>query len=218
MGLRHAVAHLARARRVAAQTRAARGLQRRALSGAYGRTLALLPTNFPPWAAVYQQARRWLEAGCFEALVHDLRMLLRALHGPRAAADGSDPGRPRAAIEPREWRAGRLQWAQAAQRLEGPCGGGYPGPAAGAPRHASDADERTQVAALAEQVQAVTGQRGGGGLRRSGSTGEEAAATAAAHGLELPGGRPARGQARFRPAAPPVGGGENPVILPIIRS
>jgi transposase len=33
-----------------------------------------LPVDFPPWAAVYQQARRWLEAGCFEALVHDLRM------------------------------------------------------------------------------------------------------------------------------------------------
>ena len=27
----------------------------------------LLPTNFPPWQAVYQQTRRWLEAGCFEA-------------------------------------------------------------------------------------------------------------------------------------------------------
>ena len=37
----------------------------------------LLPTNFPPWAAVYQQTQRWLAAGCFEALVHDLRVLLR---------------------------------------------------------------------------------------------------------------------------------------------
>src|SRR5215475_11195168 len=37
----------------------------------------LLPTNFPPWPTVYQQARRWLAAGCFEALVDDLRLLLR---------------------------------------------------------------------------------------------------------------------------------------------
>ena len=37
----------------------------------------LLPTNFPPWAAVYQQTRRWLAAGVFEAMAHDLRMLLR---------------------------------------------------------------------------------------------------------------------------------------------
>ena len=33
----------------------------------------MLPTNFPPWQAVYQQAQRWLAAGCFEAMVHDLR-------------------------------------------------------------------------------------------------------------------------------------------------
>src|SRR5918998_1734255 len=37
----------------------------------------LLPTNFPPWEAVYQQTRRWLAAGVFEAIAHDLRMLLR---------------------------------------------------------------------------------------------------------------------------------------------
>ncbi|MDP9474004.1 MAG: IS5 family transposase, partial [Chloroflexota bacterium] len=37
----------------------------------------LLPTNFPPWAAVYQQTQRWIAADCFEAMVHDLRALLR---------------------------------------------------------------------------------------------------------------------------------------------
>src|SRR5829696_825181 len=38
-----------------------------------------LPTNFPPWEAVYQQTQRWLRAGVFEAMVHDLRVLLRWL-------------------------------------------------------------------------------------------------------------------------------------------
>ena len=37
----------------------------------------MLPTNFPPWQAVYQQTRRWLDAGVFEAMVHDLRAMLR---------------------------------------------------------------------------------------------------------------------------------------------
>src|SRR5215216_681349 len=37
----------------------------------------MLPTNFPPWAAVYQQTQRWLAAGVFEAMGHDLRTLLR---------------------------------------------------------------------------------------------------------------------------------------------
>ena len=41
----------------------------------------MLPTNFPPWAAVYQQTRRWLAAGCFEAMVHDLRAFLRWTEG-----------------------------------------------------------------------------------------------------------------------------------------
>src|SRR3954451_1805691 len=43
-----------------------------------------LPKDFPPWAAVYQRTRRWLAAGCFEAIVHDLRAVLRF-------ADGRDP-------------------------------------------------------------------------------------------------------------------------------
>src|SRR5918992_4412680 len=41
----------------------------------------MLPTNFPPWEAVYQQTRRWLAAGCFEAMVHDLRAILRWAEG-----------------------------------------------------------------------------------------------------------------------------------------
>jgi transposase len=40
-----------------------------------------LPGDFPPWAAVDQPARRWMAAGCFEALVHDVRLLLRVLPG-----------------------------------------------------------------------------------------------------------------------------------------
>lgn len=40
-----------------------------------------LPADFPPWQAVYQQTRRWLDAGCFEAIVLDLRELLRLAAG-----------------------------------------------------------------------------------------------------------------------------------------
>jgi transposase len=40
-----------------------------------------LPKDFPPWEAVYQQSRRWLRAGCFEAIVHDLRAILRFAAG-----------------------------------------------------------------------------------------------------------------------------------------
>ena len=40
-----------------------------------------MPNDLPPWAAVYQQTQRWLEAGCFEALVDDLRVVLRVAAG-----------------------------------------------------------------------------------------------------------------------------------------
>lgn len=41
----------------------------------------LLPNDFPPWEAVYQQSRRWVESGCFEAMVSDLRSIIRVAQG-----------------------------------------------------------------------------------------------------------------------------------------
>ena len=52
---------------------------------ARGRSLAPSDGDLPPWPAVYQQTQRWIAAGCFAAVVHDLRAMLRAngLHDPR---------------------------------------------------------------------------------------------------------------------------------------
>src|SRR5215475_2083190 len=41
----------------------------------------MLPHDFPDWTAVYQQARRWMQAGVFEDIAHDLRSCLRLLDG-----------------------------------------------------------------------------------------------------------------------------------------
>ena len=43
-----------------------------------------LPNDLPPWPAVYQQTQRWMRAGCFEAMVDDLRQLLRKAEGRKA--------------------------------------------------------------------------------------------------------------------------------------
>jgi transposase len=40
-----------------------------------------LPHDLPPWPVVYQQSRRWMKAGVFESLVHDLRAVLRIAEG-----------------------------------------------------------------------------------------------------------------------------------------
>ncbi|MFO0796236.1 MAG: IS5 family transposase [Gemmataceae bacterium] len=44
----------------------------------------MLPHDLPPWSAVYQQARRWVRAGVFEAAAHDIRMILRMVDGREA--------------------------------------------------------------------------------------------------------------------------------------
>src|SRR6187455_2443838 len=45
-----------------------------------------MPHDLPPWHAVYDQAMRWLRAGCFEVLAHDLRAVPRL-----AAGRGEEP-------------------------------------------------------------------------------------------------------------------------------
>src|SRR5579864_2337248 len=38
-----------------------------------------MPNDLPPWQAVYQQSQRWIAAGVFAAMIHDLREMLRML-------------------------------------------------------------------------------------------------------------------------------------------
>jgi transposase len=40
-----------------------------------------LPNDLPPWEAVYQQSQRWIAAGAFEQVAHDLRQILRLMGG-----------------------------------------------------------------------------------------------------------------------------------------
>ena len=44
----------------------------------------MMPHDLPPWSAVYQQTRRWIKAGCFEAMAHDLRAILRLVQDRQA--------------------------------------------------------------------------------------------------------------------------------------
>jgi transposase len=49
-----------------------------------GAAWRLMPHDLPPWYTVYQQSQRWLKAGVFEAMVHDLRVVLRLATGRTA--------------------------------------------------------------------------------------------------------------------------------------
>lgn len=71
----------------------------------YGIAWHAMPNDLPPWSAVYQQSRRWMDAGCFEVLASDLRAVLRIASGRRAEPtaasqdDRAEVGRLAAAIQ-----------------------------------------------------------------------------------------------------------------------
>jgi transposase len=144
-----------------------------------------MPNDLPPWHTVYQQTRRWLEAGVFEALVHDLRMLLRELEGrnpaPSAAIfDGrtlqSTPeSGSRAGYDGHKKRKGSK--VHLAVDTLGQLLAVVVTPA--------NEQERAQVAELAAKVQEVTGDSVEVAFVDQGYTGEQAAAAAEQHGIKL---------------------------------
>jgi transposase len=144
-----------------------------------------MPNDLPPWYTVYQQTQRWLEAGVFEDLVRDLRMLLREIEGrppqPRAAIfDGrtlqsSPESGARAGYDGHKRRKGSKVHL-AVDTL---------GQLLAAVVTPANEQERAQVDALAEQVQAATGDSVEVAFVDEGYTGEAAAADAAKHGIRL---------------------------------
>src|SRR5680860_478660 len=145
----------------------------------------MMPNDLPPWQAVYQQTRRWMAAGVFEAIVHDLREIVRVAQG-RAA-------QPTAAI---------LDSRTLQSTPESGARAGYDGAKRkkGSKVHVAvdtlgqllalhvtpaNVQERSQVAQLAEAVQAATGKSVEIAYVDQGYTGEAPAAAAQAHGIQL---------------------------------
>jgi transposase len=144
-----------------------------------------MPHDLPPWEAVYQQTRRWLKAGVFEAMVHDLRVLLRLSRG-RASESTA------AILDSRTLRSTPESGSRA----------GYDGAKRkkGSKVHAAvdtlghllalfvspaDEQERAWVAELAEAVQEATGESVELAYVDQGYTGERAASEAEARGISL---------------------------------
>jgi transposase len=145
----------------------------------------LLPTNFPPWPLVYQQTRRWLEAGCFEAAVHDLRVLLRRAAGRRdqpsaAIFDGR-------VLQSTPESGARAGWSGHKRRKGSKVHAAVDtlGELLALTVTAANADERTQVGELAARVQAATGEAVEVAFVDQGYTGPEPERAAARQGIEL---------------------------------
>ena len=145
----------------------------------------MMPHDLPPWGIVYQQTRRWMTAGSFEAIVHDLRALLRL-------AAGRAPEPTAAILDSRTLQStpesGDRAGYDGAKRRKG----SKTHVAVDTLGHllalhvtAADAQDRAQVADLAEAVQAATGQSVEVAFVDQGYTGEQAEADAAKHGIRL---------------------------------
>lgn len=144
-----------------------------------------MPNDLPPWYTVYQQTQRWIKAGVFEAIVHDLGMLLREI-------DGRNPQPSAAIFDGRTVQSTPESGARA----------GYDGHKRrkGSKVHMAvdtlgqllavvvtpaNEQERAQVAELAAQVQEITGDTVEVAFVDQGYTGETAAAAAEQHGIRL---------------------------------
>jgi transposase len=144
-----------------------------------------MPSEFPPWAAVYQQMRRWVAARVFEQMVHDLRALLRI-------CEDRTPDPTAVIFDGRVMQSTPESGARA----------GYDGHKRkkGSKVHiavdtlgnllalkvtAANEQERGQVTALAAEVQQVTGQTVELAYVDQGYTGEQAEDDAEEHGIHL---------------------------------
>lgn len=145
----------------------------------------LMPHDLPPWYTVYQQTMRWMKAGVFEAMVHDLRELLRLLSGRNE--------QPSAVI---------LDSRTLQSTVESGHRAGYDGGKRkrGSKVHIAvdtlgqllalhvtpgNEQDRSQVEVLVEQVQQVTGETVEVAFVDQAYTGEQAAQDAEAHGMRL---------------------------------
>ena len=150
-----------------------------------GASWRMMPNDFPPWEAVYQQTQRWIDAGVFEAMVHDLRAVLRLSSGraPDPSATVLDSRTLRSSPE-----SGHRAGYDGAKRKKGSKIHaavdtlGYLLALRVTPAAEQD---RAQVEELARSVQEDTGESVELAYVDQGYTGEESAEAAKASGIRL---------------------------------
>ena len=145
----------------------------------------MMPNDLPPWHTVYQQARRWIKAGCFEAMAHDLRILLRLLAGKA--------GQPTAVIlDGRTMQSTPESGGRAGddgdKRRKGskvPVAVDTLGHLLALKVTAANAQERAQVGDLVKAIQETTGGKVQVAFVDQGYTGEDPATQARQQGVRL---------------------------------
>ncbi len=145
----------------------------------------MIANDLPPWHTVYEQTQRWIVAGCFEAIVHDLRELLRL-------AAGKSPQPTAAVFDGRTLRSTPESGARAGFDGHKKTKGSKFHVAVDTLGHLlavhvtpANEQERAQVAELASQVQKATQQSVTLAYVDQGYTGDAPAEAAKEAGLAL---------------------------------
>jgi transposase len=144
-----------------------------------------IPNDFPPWAVVYQQAQRWIAAGVFATMVKDLREILRMV-------EGRDPQPSATVIDSRTLQStpesGHRAGYDGAKRKKGSkihMAVDTLGHLLALHVTPADQQDRSRVKQLAKEIQRVTDQSVELAFVDQGYTGEQPAADAQKHQIEL---------------------------------
>ena len=145
----------------------------------------LMPHDLPPWQAVYQQTRRWLAAGVFAAIVHDLRQLLRLAKGRAATPTAAILDSRTLQSTPESGSRAGYDGAKRKQGSKIHLAVDTLGHLLSLHATPANAQDRAQVERLAATMQAVTGETVELAYVDQGSTGADPALDAADHGIRL---------------------------------
>lgn len=145
----------------------------------------MLPNDLPPWEMIYQQTQRWLNAGVFEAMVHDLRQVLRLAEGREADPTAAIFDSRTLQSTPESGHRAGYDGAKRKRGSKVHMSVDTLGHLLALHVTAASEQDRTQVEQLAQQVQAVTGEQVEIAFVDQGYTGDQPAADAATHGIQL---------------------------------
>lgn len=143
----------------------------------------MLPHEFPPWPTVYQQTQRWIAAGVFETMVHDLRVLLRWLQGRADAPKATILDSRTVQSTPESGHRAGYDGYKRRKGSKVPAAVDTLGELVALHVTPADVQDRAQVGEVAEAVQDATGDHVEVAFVDQGYTGEPAADAAADQGL-----------------------------------
>jgi transposase len=145
----------------------------------------MLPHDLPDWTVAYQQARRWFQAGVFEEIAHDLRMILRLVQDREAQPSATILDGRTVQSTPESGQRAGYDGAKKKNGSKVHAAVDTLGNLLALKVTAANEQERAQVAELAAKVQEVTGGTVEVAFVDQGYTGASAAEQADDHGIRL---------------------------------